>query len=345
LTQPAHVQTSNPRRKLGRLAPHPESTHPSLKMADFLRPGYALTVPAVIDYLTHVTTWPMYGNDTLGDCTAAAAGHQREAWTSYGRGVTTLTDDADVLSFYEACSGYIPGRPDTDNGAVMQDCCNYWRKTGLAGDRILAFFKINPANIAEVKAALYLFGGCYVGINIPTSALDQFDAGKPWDYQPTLDNSIEGGHCVHLGAMDASGVMTVTTWGRTQLVTPAWWNHFTEECWGLASLDWINTAGVSPEGLDTAALNAQYQVMNPGQPGPFPTLTPPAPPTPAPPAPTPTPPAPPTPTPPAVSVADQALANSVPSSWLAGHHVAGNATVQTALKEWFTATGLTPGGK
>jgi hypothetical protein len=343
LTQPAHVQTSHPRRKLGRLAPHPETTHPSLKLADFLNPGYALTVPSAVDYLSHVITWPMFGNDTLGDCTAAAAGHQREAWTNYGRGATVLTSDADVLKFYEACSGYIPGRPDTDQGANMQDCCDYWRQAGLAGDRILAFFKISPQNLAEVKAALYLFGGVYVGVNLPTSALDQFDDGDPWDYQPTLDNSIEGGHCVHLGAMDAAGTMTVTTWGRTQRVTTAWWQHFTEECWAIASLDWINQGGLSPEGLDTAALNAQYQAMNPGQPGPFPVATPPAPPPGPTPTPTPTPA--PTPTPPVVSVADQALAAAIPASWLSGRHISSNATVQTALAAWFQATGLTPGGK
>lgn len=345
MTQPAHVQTSHPGRKLGRLAPHSELTHPRLRFEEFLTPGYALAVPAVVDYLGEVTTWPMYGNDTLGDCTAAAAGHQREAWTRYGQGATTVTTDADVLAFYELCSGYIPGQPSTDNGAVMQDCLNIWRRTGLAGDKILAFFEINPKNLAEVKTAAWLFGGCYVGVNLPSSALDQFDAGQPWDYVPTADNTIEGGHCVHLGGVDSSGLMKVTTWGHTQLVTQAWWNQFVEECWAPVSQDWIKN-NTSPEGLDTAALNAQFQQLT-GQPGPFPpppapTPTPPAP-TPTPPAPTPAPTPPPTPAPPLVSVADQALAAAIPESWLDGRHIANNAAVQTALKEWFKATGLTPG--
>lgn len=334
MTQPAHVQTSHPRRRLGRLAPHPESTRSRLKLDRFLVSGYALTVPTAVDYLSHVGTWPMFGNDSLGDCTAAAAGHLREAWTNYGHGATVMTSDADVLSFYEACSGYVPGHPDTDNGAVMQDCLDYWRKTGLAGDRILAFFQVNHRDLAQVKAALYLFGGVYVGVNIPTSALDQFDAGKPWDYDTHADNSIEGGHCIHLGAMDATGLMTVTTWGRTQKVTPAWWARFTEECWSAASMDWVNASFISPEGLDTAALNAEYQRLNPGQPGPFPVA-------PVPPGPPPPPP----PTPPAVSVADQALAAAVPQSWMGSRHIGGNATVCNALKAWFTATGLKPGAQ
>lgn len=337
MTQPAHVQTSHPRRRLGRLAPHPETTHPRLKLADYLHAGYALTVPSVVDYFSHVTTWPMYGNDSLGDCTAAAAGHQREAWTNYGQGTTALTVDASILAFYEAVSGYVPGHPDTDRGAVMQDCLDYWRKVGLAGDKILAFFQINPSDLAEVKAALYLFGGCYVGVNIPSSALDQFDAGKPWDYDPTLDNSIEGGHCIHLAGMDATGLMTVTSWGRTQTVTPAWWGHFTEECWSAASMDWINKSYISPEGLNTDALNALYVQMNPGELPPFPSSGPI--PTPGP-TPTPTPTPPPVPV---VSAADQALANSISGSWLAGKHIGGNAATAAALQAWFKATGLKPG--
>ena len=34
--------------------------------------------PASKDYSRAVTTWPMMGNDTYGDCTCAAAGHMIE---------------------------------------------------------------------------------------------------------------------------------------------------------------------------------------------------------------------------------------------------------------------------
>lgn len=326
--------------RFGRLAPHPESTHPRLKLERFLTPGYALTVPTQVDYITRVLGWPMSLNDQLGDCTAAAAGHLREAWTTYGQGATTLTTDTDVLKFYELCSGYVPGRPDTDQGAVLQDCLNIWRTQGLAGDRILAFFEINPTNLAEVKTAVWLFGGVYVGLNIPSSALDQFDNQQPWDYNPGLNNTIEGGHCVHLGAVDPTGVMTVTTWGRPQKVTPAWWSQFVDETWGVVSGDWIKNTE-SPEGLDTQALNQDFQDLT-GVPGPF--LVPP--PTPTPPAPTPAPtPTPPAPVPPAVSVADQTLAAAIPSGWLDGTHLGNNRAVAVALQAWLKATGLTPGKK
>lgn len=263
-----------PMPRMGRLAPHHETTHPRFKLGLFLRPGFALQVPDTVDYISKVTSWPEYYNDSLFDCTAAAAAHQREAWTQYGQLAAAVTNATDVLRFYELCSGYRPGNPRTDRGAVMQDCLNVWRKIGLAGDKILAFLQVDNTNLAEVKAGLYALGGVYTGVNFPRSAMTQFNNRQPWDYDPSADNTIEGGHCVHLGAMNAQGFMTVTTWGRTQLVTPTWWERFVEEAWCAASESWIR-GGSSPGGLDVAKLNTLFASMT-GEPGPFPVTPVPA---------------------------------------------------------------------
>jgi hypothetical protein len=268
---------------MGRLAPYPEETHARLHFGEFLTATATISVPPVVDYLFSVPSFPMFGNDTLSDCTAAAAAHLREVWTAYGQGAASVTSEADVIKFYEVCSGYNPANPATDRGAVMQDCLDAWRKTGLAGDKILAFFQINPTDLAEIKAALYMLGGNYVGVNFPRSAMAQFNAGQPWTYDPRADNTIIGGHCVHLGAIDSNGLMKVTTWGRTQVVTADWWNRFVEECWGVASSDWIKNSQ-APNGLDTAKLNAAFFQITKGQPGPFPEAPAPAP-VPAPPVP------------------------------------------------------------
>lgn len=259
---------------MGRLAPHPEITHPRLKLGLFVQPGTALDVPSSVDYLSKVTAWPGYFNASLKDCTAAAAGHQREVWTRYGQLATITTTDADVLRFYERCSGYRIGDPSSDRGAIMQDCLDVWRRTGLGRDRILAFFQLDHTNLAEVKTALWLLGGVYVGVNFPRSAMTQFNNRQPWDYNPGLDNTIEGGHCVHLGAIDATGMLTVTTWGQTQQVTPAWWAQFVEEAWCSASQSWMR-AGLSPAGLDTAKINMLFANLT-GEPGPFPATPAPA---------------------------------------------------------------------
>lgn len=308
---------------MGRLAPHSEETHARLHFGDFLTATATISVPPVVDYLFAVSGFPMFGNDQLGDCTAAAAAHLREVWTAYGQnGPATVTSEADVIAFYELCSGYRPGDPSTDRGAVMQDCLDNWRKTGLAGDKILAFFQINPTDLAEVKAALYMLGGNYVGVNFPRSAMAQFNAGQPWTYDPAADNTIIGGHCVHLGAVDANGLMKVTTWGRTQVVTADWWSRFVEECWGVASGDWIHNYQ-APNGLDTVKLNAAFTEITQGQPGPFPAA----------PAPTPV------PTPPAPVDPDAELWK-VAQPWTTRWHVPGSDThrVSDALAAWGKAT-------
>jgi hypothetical protein len=310
---------------MGRKPPHPEETHARLHFGEFLTSTATISVPPVVDYLFAVSSFPMFGNDRIGDCTAAAAAHLREVWTAYGqKGPAAITTDADVFKFYELCGGYNPADPSTDQGAVMQDCLDVWRKTGLAGDKILAFFQIDPTNLAEVKAALYMFGGVYVGVNFPKSAMTQFNNGQPWTYDPSADNTIDGGHCVHLGAVDANGLMKVTTWGRTQVVTADWWARFTEECWGAASQDWIKDYK-SPEGLDTTALNAAFTQITQGQPGPFQVAPAPGPP--------------PVPTPPVPVDHNRALWQ-VAQPWTTRWHVPGSDTdrVSKALTAWGNAT-------
>lgn len=311
-----------PSLPMGRLAPYPEEIRARLHFGEFLTATATINVPPVVDFLFSVPSFPMFGNDALSDCTAAAAAHLREVWTAYAQGSASVTSEADVITFYELCSGYNPANPATDRGAVMQDCLDVWRKTGLSGDKILAFFQINPTDLAEVKAALYMLGGNYVGINFPRSAMAQFNAGQPWTYDPNADNTIIGGHCVHLGAVDANGLMKVTTWGRTQVVTADWWGRFVEECWGVASNDWIK-GYKAPNGLDTAKLNAAFFQITKGQPGPFPEA----------PAPTPI------PAPPAPVDHNRELWK-VAQPWTQRWHVPGSDTerVSKALAAWGTVT-------
>lgn len=334
MTQPLHVQTSHPGRKLGRLPNDP--TKERLRLKTFLKTGYSGQIPDAVDYLSSVRSWPMALNDRLGCCTASAAAHMTEVWSTYGEGATQTPTDDDVLRFYELCSGYDPSDPSTDQGAVMQDCLGVWRKTGIGGHTIAAFFAIDPHDDAELKAALYLFGGVYVGLDFPNSAMSQFDAGQPWDVVVD-DGGIAGGHCVHLGHDTTSDNLQVTTWGEVQQVTGAFWSKYMIECWAPVSLEWIRN-NTSPEGLDVAALNAAFTEITNGEPGPFPVAPTPGPtPTPVPPGPTPV------PDPPVVDVADRRFAEAVTP--LLAHHGHG---MSRGLREdiiaWLTAKGLATHG-
>src|SRR5690348_14729711 len=161
----------------------------------------AVAAPAKADWLSRVPSWPMYGNDRIGDCTCAAAGHMEQAWTAYASTEVTVPDSA-VLKLYEAASGYDPATGANDNGAVMQDVCGLWRKQGLGGRKILAFAQVDHTDHAQVQAAIATFGALYVGIEFPASAMGQFNARKPWDV--VRGSQIEGGHAIHVGAYDTA---------------------------------------------------------------------------------------------------------------------------------------------
>lgn len=258
--------------KFGRLAPHPEETHPRLKLGPALDLSQ-IQVPDVVDYVSKVTDWPMFENDQLGCCTISAAGHMEEAWSTYGAGSTVEVTDADIIHAYSDVSGYDPSTGKNDNGAVLQDVLGYWRRTGIGGHKVLAFAQLDPNNTAEVKAALWLFGHVYVGIQCPKSAQEQYHNGQPWDVVAD-DGGIAGGHAIDLGYADPSAYQIVS-WGEAITMTPAFYEKYTEEAWVVVSQEWIDATGGSPPGLDTDHLNQQYTAIT-GRRGPFPA-NPPAP--------------------------------------------------------------------
>jgi len=265
--------------RLGRRAPYPEHERPRLKLAAFLRTGALPPTPPVVDYVSKVGEWPMYANDEIGDCTTAAAGHMIEAWTAYGQGRTVQVTEADVIAAYSAVSGYDPRDPSTDQGAVMQDVLDYWRRTGIGGHRILAFAELDVTDLEQVRAALYLFGHVYVGVDFPQSAMDQFDAGRPWDV--VRRSPILGGHAVDLGYAADGRNYACVTWGAVQELTPRWWSAYVEEAWVVASPEWVSATGGTPPGLDVAALGAAFEALT-GEPSPFPAPVPDPTPTPQP---------------------------------------------------------------
>lgn len=253
----------------GRRPPTP--SQPRLRLARYL--AATPSAPLTVDYLSDVATWPVYLNDRIGDCTCAGAAHIIEAESTYGRGSTDLVTDRDVLTAYEAVSGYDPKTGRNDDGAVMQQVLSYWRKTGIGGHTILAFAEVDHRNLDLLHAAMATFGSLYIGIHVPESAMTQFHEGKPWDV--VLGSRIEGGHAINAGWYDAeAGLWKIVTWGAVQEMTQAFWDAYVEEAWVVIAPEWLSTAGTSPNGLDLHALGADFSRLT-GEPNPFP-LHPPA---------------------------------------------------------------------
>jgi hypothetical protein len=242
----------------GKLAPHPEDTHPRVKLATHTSiPGLPPT-PAVVDYASKVRSWPMYMNNQLGDCTCAGIAHMVQAWTAYSRGLVTVPNSA-VLDLYERM-GYVPGRVDTDRGAVEQDVLAEVHRNGIGGHKILAYAQVDHTNLDAMKTALFMFGSLYLGAQMPGIAATQFEQHQPWHVQP--GSPIEGGHCFVAQRWDVSDApMEVVTWGALQRVTEEWWMTYGEEAWVIITPDWMTANGKSANGIDVVSLGDEFGLL------------------------------------------------------------------------------------
>lgn len=211
----------------------------------------------------------MMANDTIGDCTCAAAGHMIECWTANLGDAFTPTN-AQITTAYSAVSGYVVGNSATDNGAVELDVLNYWRKQGIGGHKIDAYAALDLNNGAHddersrqevqecVKQAIALFGGAYIGLALPLSAQQQtvWDVPSLWSRLRNQDAPGSwGGHAVPVLAYDASG-LTCITWGAKKRMTWEFFARYCDEAYAPLSCDWLNAQGNDPCGLDLAQLAA-----------------------------------------------------------------------------------------
>lgn len=253
-------------RALGKL---PKKTDPrTLRLARYAVSGWA--PPAAADW-ERPTDWGMLGNDTVGDCTCAAAGHAIQEWTADTASEAAVTT-AQVLAAYSAVTGYTPTDPSTDQGAVCLDVLNYWRKTGIAGHRIGAFAELNVGDEDEIRAAVDLFGLIYVGAALPATAEAELDDGAPWASTAGTPGGW-GGHCFIVGAYDVDG-LTCITWGQRQRMTWEWFAKYVDEAYAVLSPDWLGPKG-APNGFDLAALQTDLSAVTGA--GPLVGPTPPAP--------------------------------------------------------------------
>ena len=209
--------------------------------------------PANADWTRNVTEWPMFKNDEVGNCAIAAPAHLIESWTASSQGSPKLLTDADVMAAYRSVSRYDPSEPMSDTGCVMLDVLKWWRKQGIGNDRIVAFASVNLKSHAQICLAAYLFGGLYIGLELPMSAQSQ----EVWSTRSNgSDQSIGswGGHAVGLHAYDPAG-LTVSTWGELKRMTWPFFARYCSEAYASLSQDFLK-GDRAPNGFDIATLAA-----------------------------------------------------------------------------------------
>src|SRR5471030_1119123 len=110
------MKTDHSNMKLGKSAPvHDPRT---LMLANYINTATLPPAPPQFYYGTDIgaAAWGMMGNDKIGDCTCAAAGHLIMEWTDANHNLVTPPDQ-DIISAYAAITGYDPVTGLNDNGA------------------------------------------------------------------------------------------------------------------------------------------------------------------------------------------------------------------------------------
>jgi hypothetical protein len=230
----------------------------------------------------------------VGDCTIADSAHQEMLRTANVGTIWIPTVDQ-VLGLYAVIQGYTGNPADVnavaayleqnDNGADELTVIQYLTRTGWNGRKLDGHANLDPTQLDQLKWAVCLFGASRLGLNLPDSAMDQFNNGQPWDY--VAGAQLDGGHDVPLVKYDAS-TYYVVTWGQLQPVTPAFMTAkysdgtpYVEEAHAELALDWMNAAGTTPSNLDLAQLVSDLSAIVDATPPPTPKPpTPPPPPRP-----------------------------------------------------------------
>lgn len=225
----------------------------SLKITDYLTVSQ-LQIPDAYDWTTvKKNGWGVFGNKSINDCTCAAAGHMIKCWTANASTEFEVSEEA-ILNTYITLSKYDPITRKNDDGVNMLDALKYWRKNGIDRHRIQVFATVPHDRREIVKASIYLFGGIYVGLDMPKSSKHQ---KKIWEVKPgglKGDNrpGSWGGHAVAILAYDEE-YLTCITYGQKQKMTWDFWETYNDEAYAIITQDFIK-GGENPLGISLEAM-------------------------------------------------------------------------------------------
>ena len=253
----------------------PPKNAPALEFRSFLASA-APAFPPREDYLAKLSNWQMLGNDVAGDCNAVT-------WANMRRLVTaTLTTEnypsqAQVWQFYQTQNpGFDPnGTSDTDGpgsqydqGMDIQTGLEYLHTNGGPdGVKAVAFAKVDHTNLDQVKAALAIFGGLWLGVQVLAANQQEFGKGRAWT--DVVGSPIDGGHAILGGGYTFSDIKFIT-WAKETEFAKSFWNGvvqgtpLVEEAWVVIWPEHLGTMAFE-QGIDQAQLAADYQALT-GQP-------------------------------------------------------------------------------
>ncbi|KAK4694879.1 hypothetical protein P7C71_g2771, partial [Lecanoromycetidae sp. Uapishka_2] len=187
----------------------------------------ALAIPKTADYLKAFSAWDPLGNLKYNVCNAVVWSNTRRMITSKLSEHEVWPSRDQVYTFYRTQNpGFNPQikNAETDLGMRIQESLDYLVKVGGPdGQRALAFARVDPTNIEDVKMALATFGSIWLGIRVYKTNSDQFENGEKWTLAPPQEKKAYG-HAVVAGAYNPN--FKIVTWGGVATLTPEYWHGY-----------------------------------------------------------------------------------------------------------------------
>jgi hypothetical protein len=193
-TEPARGIHDHPSYKTGARPNDPAK--PRLKVAPFLREAATPIHPVTVDDFQSIP-FALDKNNLYGVCVPTGFDNFRRLVTQLLTGSRVDATWDDILRWYRTQNpNFDPDhyRDADDQGMNIQEFLGYLQKEGL----ILGFAEVDFTNEDEVRAAINVFLGLIIAVDLQTAQQNQTTQGY-WDYV----NSPEwGGHCVVEGAYE-----------------------------------------------------------------------------------------------------------------------------------------------
>jgi hypothetical protein len=227
----------------------------------------------------------MLANDSLGDCGPAAMFHGRMSKIAFDlKKVVSPTDD-EVIKFYSAAGGYVPGRPSTDGGVDNPTMLSVAQKEGITLGGVTTLMGPYATVVpdggspwqATAQTGIAYLQGALIGVNLPNDWYQSYGPGNVWD---VTNSAIVGGHDLWCIGYNATGPVIIT-WGQPTQCT---WAGIAQNATDINCIadqtDEISpTTGCTGDGINLAAWTADVQAIT-GQPPVLPP-SPPSPPNPS----------------------------------------------------------------
>lgn len=209
---------------MGRKSPRPDPRRP--RLAHFT----TVSLPAAsldIDWTLGRMDWLMLGNDTKSNCTAVALSHQLMCWFQNLDGMPydvsqAAADDLYLAATMKEGNPWNPLTGANDNGAYMADVLQIAEDYGIEGQKIDGWLSVEAGHLDETRFGMETFGGALVGMALPASAKEQYDASVEWSVVSPWSASGRPGtwgeHEVFIPRADPDHLYAVT-WGKLQPMT------------------------------------------------------------------------------------------------------------------------------